>query len=108
MPLNAHGLASEEQVDHLRRLSPGCPCGELSGRERMTVSTWTVETLGLGDFSEVYSEELQTWVRAIKRVRRRDGQVSATGPTESGERVTVMMPIGSTGTVRYAGCTDDT
>ena len=74
----------------------------------MTVSTWTVETLGLGDFSEVYSEELQTWVTASKRVRRRDGQVSATGATESGERVTVMMPIGSTWTVRYAGCTDDT
>lgn len=73
----------------------------------MTVSTWTVENLGLGDFSEVYSEELQTWVRAIKRVRHRDGQVSATGPTESGERVTVMMPIGSTWTVRDAGCTDD-
>ena len=33
---------------------------------------------------------LQTWVTTSGRVRRRDGQVSATGATESGELVMVM------------------
>lgn len=55
---------------------------------------------GLGDYSEVFSEELQSWVKPSKQVVRPTGTVEVTGRTECGQRVTIRMGEGETRLVR--------
>lgn len=59
---------------------------------------WTVN--GLGDFSEVYSERLKTWVRTSRQVVLPCGQVVASGRTDEDERVELHMEPGEVWTVR--------
>jgi hypothetical protein len=59
---------------------------------------WTVN--GLGYHSEVFSEELQSWVKVSKEVAWPSGPVEVTGFTDSGERVTLRMNPGETLLVR--------
>ena len=55
---------------------------------------------GLGDHSEVFSEQLQSWVKASKQVVRPSGLVEVTGRTNSGEKFTIRMCEGETWLVR--------
>lgn len=64
----------------------------------MTERQWAVN--GLGDYSEFYSERLQSWVKLSRQVVTPSGMVEATGRTDSGERVTVQMNCGETWLVR--------
>ena len=64
----------------------------------MAERRWTVN--GLGDFSEVYSKRLKTWVRTSKQVVRPCGRVVASGSTHDGERVVLEMEPGEVWTVR--------
>lgn len=48
----------------------------------------------------MYSEELQSWVKASRYVARPCGSVLVTGRTDSGERVTLQMVEGETWHVR--------
>ena len=64
----------------------------------MTQRQWTVN--GLGDHSEVFSEDLQSWVKASKHIAKPSGLAEVTGRTDSGERVTIRMGAGETWLVR--------
>ena len=64
----------------------------------MAQRQWTVN--GLGTHSEVYSEDLQSWVKASRHVARLSGLVEVTGLTDSGERVTLRLGEGETWLVR--------
>ncbi len=64
----------------------------------MAQRQWTVN--GVGTHSEVYSEELQSWVRASRHVARPSGLVEVTGLTDNGERVTLRMREGEIWLVR--------
>lgn len=63
----------------------------------LTKRQWAVR--GLGDYSEIDSEELQTWVNTSKRALQSAGVVEAFG-VAAGERVTIRMNPGETWLVR--------
>lgn len=64
----------------------------------MTERRWTVN--GLGDHSEVFDEQQQSWVKASKQVVTPSGLVKVTGRNNSGEKVTIRMCEGETWLVR--------
>lgn len=92
--LSQWGTRPIMRVPHVFLSAPFRTLPETSSDEvcGLAQQLWTVN--GLGDYSEIYSHELQTWVKTSKRVLRPSGLVEAAGLTDSGERVTFEMNPG--------------